>query len=538
MATPVLVVTNAPGFGELIQITLENEGRYEVVWADRGEKALKQARAIPFEVAILDAEVEDVPLSQLAQGLRQSLHGLNVIVVPPNNDPSHPVLAGVDVQGCLTKPFYVPDLTRMVNQIVSDSARTAFPPVREPVRAVYPDTPHSSTKESHAPTWLDDVNRAAQHLTRLSLESAAQAALLVRANQLWAYAGQLPQSAVQELVEFLVNHKGGNDLARFIHLRSTETDYMLYAIGLSSEMALALAFDAHTPFTKMRAQAASLAKALASPPAVELSQVVTLPAVDNIGMPRLPIDDDIPILDLGDVPPPLPHHGKRPKKHSLSFPEYEETPEAPALPVGLSPAFNLDALPAVLPADVAPVHPAEVAPTLPEEWVSAEEGEIHPTLIVAPPKNETISLPPVLPAENPAPHIEPSSPTVVSLNFACVLVPRLPQHYLIGDPAERLPDMMGQICLVFGWRLEHIAVQPDYLQWIVSAPPATSPSYLMRILRQQTSQRLFTAFPGLAQENPSGDFWAPGYLIMSSHQPPPPQVVKEFVQTTRKYQGI
>jgi hypothetical protein len=49
---------------------------------------------------------------------------------------------------------------------------------------------------------------------------------------------------------------------------------------------------------------------------------------------------------------------------------------------------------------------------------------------------------------------------------------------------------------------------------------------------------MFVEFPVLEEENPSGDFWAPGYLIMSGNQPPPGQLVKEFIRNTRKRQGL
>jgi len=72
----------------------------------------------------------------------------------------------------------------------------------------------------------------------------------------------------------------------------------------------------------------------------------------------------------------------------------------------------------------------------------------------------------------------------------------------------------------------------------VNVPPAASPGYLMRIMRQQTSEKIFTEFPRLKKENPSGDFWAPGYLIMGGTQPHPPQLVKDYIKQTRVRQGL
>jgi REP element-mobilizing transposase RayT len=133
---------------------------------------------------------------------------------------------------------------------------------------------------------------------------------------------------------------------------------------------------------------------------------------------------------------------------------------------------------------------------------------------------------------------ESASPGMAQLNYACLLVPRFTAHYMTGDLADRLSDWMPNICIAFGWRLEFVAVRPEYLQWVVNVAPNTSPGYLMRIMRQQTSEKIFAEFPRLRRENPSGDFWAPGYLIMGGLQPHPQQLVKDYIKQTRLRQGI
>ena len=96
---------------------------------------------------------------------------------------------------------------------------------------------------------------------------------------------------------------------------------------------------------------------------------------------------------------------------------------------------------------------------------------------------------------------------------------------------------MPNICIAFGWRLELLAVRPEYLQWVVNVPPTTSPGYLMRIMRKQTSEKIFAEFPRQKSDNPSGDFWAPGYLIMGGSQPHPSKLVKDYIKRTRERQG-
>jgi REP element-mobilizing transposase RayT len=134
--------------------------------------------------------------------------------------------------------------------------------------------------------------------------------------------------------------------------------------------------------------------------------------------------------------------------------------------------------------------------------------------------------------------LEPASPALVNLTYACLLIPRFDTHHLVGDTAERLTEWVPQLCIAFGWRLEHLSVRPEYLQWVVRVPPSTAPGYIMRIVRQQTSDRLFGEFARYKKENPSGDFWAPGYLIMGSSQPHPQKLVRDFVRQTRQRQGL
>jgi len=80
-------------------------------------------------------------------------------------------------------------------------------------------------------------------------------------------------------------------------------------------------------------------------------------------------------------------------------------------------------------------------------------------------------------------------------------------------------------------------------RWQTSKGEPTAGTYgfareLMRIMRQQTSERVFTEFTRLKKENPSGDFWAPGYLIMGGTKPHPPQLVKDYIIQIRQRQGI
>lgn len=134
--------------------------------------------------------------------------------------------------------------------------------------------------------------------------------------------------------------------------------------------------------------------------------------------------------------------------------------------------------------------------------------------------------------------LEPIIQNPYDLTYTCLLIPRFSSHYLMGDISSRLNEWMKRICVSFGWCLEFLSVNPEYFQWVIRVPPATSTAYFMRIIRQQTSQYIFGEFPRFKRENLSKDFWALGYLISFGSQLHPSESIQQFIRQTRQQQGI
>lgn len=166
-----------------------------------------------------------------------------------------------------------------------------------------------------------------------------------------------------------------------------------------------------------------------------------------------------------------------------------------------------------------PILPASAAPQAAPEAIAA------PQPFVDPPPGSLLS-------------VEPVSPTLSHLAYTALLIPRIPQHILVGELSEELGLWVPQLCLAFGWRLEGMSIRPETLQFTLQVAPSVSPGNVVRILRQRTSQRIFSRFPELKELNPSGDFWAPGYLIISGSTPPQPNLLHDFVVQTRRRQGL
>ena len=529
MNKSLLIVSADSRFAQVLLHGLEQEGYRVQITRGKGESVVR-ADEENCSLAFLDMDLGYRAVLEIGQALRMLNPEIRLLVFA--REGTTPVLDELHPWTLSPKPYFLPDVLNMLNNSPSQFSKT-------------PSHPEVETGNSGLP-WLQDVTRAAQHLTRLTLESSAQAALITRGDSLWAYAGQLSQGAAKELAVAVTRHwdgQKGSDLLRFVRLEATKAEHMLYATRLAEEVVLALVFDAETPFSTIRSQAGQLVNRLStqSPEVAEpLTPVNPLPA--SYDVPTEFVEDgssqelDIPsIADiLSDVPPPRPERRASPPEQDGYLPRPAPT---------RSNQYSRESSPAVH------VDDFVVSNQQNEETVEHVVEDFDATL---PSKSRRR---PETPVRRPAPGeldetrphsitevagrvmLEPISPGLYNLTYACLLVPRFSSHYLTGDMSDRLSEWLPQICIAFGWRLEYLAVRPEYVQWVLNVPPAVSPGYIMRIIRQQTSDKIFGEFPRLKKENPSGDFWAPGYLIMGGTQPHPPQLVKDYIKQTRTRQG-
>ena len=536
MIKNLLLVTNNASFANNIQQGIEQAG-YRLLVARRKGEAIVLTDEENCSAVFLDLEVGERSAADIGQAVRTVNPTIKLILFSDTDTP--PALDEIRPWVLVRKSSFLPELLNMLND---------KPYQPKPSRAS-DDSPAVRLNNNNELSWLSDATKAAQYLTRLTLESSAQAALITRKNNLWAYAGQLSQDAAKELATTVTRHwdgQRGSDLLRFVRLEATKAEHMLYATRLADDVVLALVFDAETPFSTIRMQAGQLVNRLSSPGLTEAMEPVEKPeqAPVSYEAPTQYVDEDeqeeadpefLNIANiLNDVPPPTPtknpsipleQTGTRP---SNSRPVNYSRESSPALHVNdllISNQNNeqtrehvVEEFDATMPSKSRRRPETPVRRPMPGEF---DETRPHSITEVA----GRVML-------------DPITPGLYNLTYACLLVPRFTSHYLTGDISDRLSEWLPQICIAFGWRLEYLAVRPEYVQWVVNVPPAASPGYLMRIMRQQTSEKIFAEFPRLKKENPSGDFWAPGYLIMGGTQPHPPQLVKDYIKQTRVRQGL
>jgi REP element-mobilizing transposase RayT len=542
MTTNLLVVTSSSNFGETLRRGLEESGEYRVFVVNNKASAVVRSDQQECIAAFLDLNLGVQWVEEIGRALRTVSPEIKLLVLSEGETP--PPLDSIQPWKLIPKSFETQDLYQALE----------IPPAGEAASADDPPV------EGELP-WLGDVTKAAQHLTRLSLGTSSQAALITRNSVLWAYAGQLSQNAANEIVAALARNWGGgkgSDLLRFIRLESTKAEHMLYATQLAEGVLLAMIFDAETPFSTIRSQAGQLVTSLAEDETHAVTPELKKPGLSSIAEITDEDDDDeemvVPPISkiIVDIPSPDP---KRPPSKKISPPDDVERFFRPEVVMDPNQThrsiFSRESSMPIPLKDLLVAQPStELDQTVSSQSKAGDVLDVtapsrlhpHPQPQAAVPAKPGVNVeesnPPSVDEGSERIVVEPVNAGVYNLTYACLLVPRFSSHYLTGDIADHLSDWLPNICVAFGWRLEYLAVRPEYLQWVVNVPPATSPGYLMRIMRQQTSEKVFAGFVRLKKENPSGDFWAPGYLIMGGTKPHPPQLVKDYIKQIRQRQGI
>ncbi len=466
MPETILVATSDAAFGELLRTGLEESGKYGVTLVRSGGEVLSLSSTRAFDLAILDAELNDRPFVPLAQGLMNACPRMKVMVVPPENNLRHARLTGLRPHGYILSPFFLPDLLEGVETILATGENL----LAEPLLV-------QTALGADGLNWAEDPLRAAQVLARLLAQVDASAALIGFEGKLWAFAGQIPEAAAQEIARALGEWRQDGarlDLARYARLHSTGGEHLIYTTALLDQLALALVYTRRAPLTRARAQAAHLREQLSR---------LAVPA----------------------APPP-----------TAGFDEPEGEEDA-------APPFDLAALLAGMPSPDPGGEP-------PLAWTREEDllGE------------DAISFPWERPARAGQEGLDwrkllETPDDTPERTCSYVLLPALPEQHLTGALAEQISLCVRQVCQNFGWRLAALAVRPGQVQFSVVAGPDGACNNVASVVRQRTSERIFNRFPHLRAG--SGDFWAPGSLELPGASSVPVESLRAFIAQTRQSQG-
>jgi REP element-mobilizing transposase RayT/CheY-like chemotaxis protein len=540
-------------FAELLRSSLEESGHYSVHPAYNAREALAAAEAGGFDLAILDADIEDEPVSAAGQRLMALDPDMLLMVIPPDDDPQHFSLVNFTPHSYINRPFYLPDLLERLDTLLG---------MGEAAMAVETQDSENLLEENYLSKWLQDGQQVSYDLELLLRETYFTAMVVVDGGHAAGFSIHFDPQDARDLAERVgQDWDQRSDLARYIRLHEQGGEYLLYAALLTGKVCLAVVSDVSLPLSQVRSRTRALAKmllqmvdqrgieaheqqrldaailsrvdeVLAPVDQTELAGLV-LPKVEptalaSEGGEDEDLNDDGPLINLTDLlaemPPPDPPfafsksewEAAAPDDTAVSLPELQTKMQPPEAPEEIPPQDGLPDL--VLPWEEAGGDAWAFTPPQSPEPIS----DTHPAPVISGKNNGS----------------ELTTPVFAQISFTCILIPARTDHRLVGDLAKSLHQWLPQACLGFGWHLQGVRVQPDYMMWTVSVTPTVSPGNIVRMVRNRASEQIFAQFPDLHEKNMAGDFWAPGYLVISGSQPPTEQLVGDFIHQTRRRQGI
>lgn len=494
-----------PPFGELLRLSLEERGGYSVRLVDSCEYARYELGKNSYDLVVIDVEEKDPSAKSALADLTQRFPGLPLIVFPPDNNPQHPLLKGLAFMAWLKKPFYLPDLLSAAESVLAGKRWTPEDGIAGP------------------PEWAwlrEDLSRGSSLAGLLKAECLA-AVFITLGGAVAARTEGLPSPAAEEvaaMVSRLWRESRGREIARTIRRGSSGAQALLYVARPEKHLLAALILPAETSPARARSLAA------------QLKETLRLSRLDASRRDDMSVEEEAETaVPAAPLPPPEEIEG-------LDARLYELLASAPS-----PDPFRIDSRSGGLPTDQ-------------EIELSALE-DLGPSWAKSPPPAAGVSQPEsAQPAADPAVSSQPQSPAQpekptrdllpeVDLKekrqvFTCVLIPRLPEHTLVGELEKLLRWWAAALCADAGWRTVELKITNAALQWTLEAPAAESPGALVRLIRQQSSEQILSRFAEYSLPAGDGDFWAPGFLIVRGANPPMLDQIQEFIRQTRLRQGL
>jgi DNA-binding response OmpR family regulator/predicted regulator of Ras-like GTPase activity (Roadblock/LC7/MglB family) len=312
----ILVVDSDEGFGFMLKEGLQNSGHYTAKWVHSGSDALQAVVEQAFDLVIIDMALTDMPPAKLVQAIREAKNGIRIMMIPLIGQDLPDKIKALEINGILTKPFFVGDLPDLIDQATgqrksvpqarptpvplppakpTDPPPTSRPAVESPATpppvpvipktasapvavesAIVVDENSSLTfvtvpqetirylraNETEILRLLDDLNRevrAEAILLIAGLELIAQAGMLsrVQCRELTLLVAQSSQAAAQA-ASFL-----GERAGRFAQSLHEGSEYRLYSLSLGEGILLSLALSSNVPLGMIRHQCRQTADQLA-----------------------------------------------------------------------------------------------------------------------------------------------------------------------------------------------------------------------------------------------------------------------------------
>jgi putative transposase len=120
--------------------------------------------------------------------------------------------------------------------------------------------------------------------------------------------------------------------------------------------------------------------------------------------------------------------------------------------------------------------------------------------------------------------------TVYRLAYHFVWIPRYRRQVLKGDVAQRLEELIREICETREWLIEALAIGADHVHLFVGCPPRDAPAKVMNVIKSITARELYAEFPRLRRTHWGGKLWADGYYVGSAGEHVTSDLIRRYIE--------
>ena len=259
----ILILDSNVAFATVLQESLEQGSEYRATVATSGDAALQELAAAEFDLAIVDLGLTEPDGATLARTLREQQADLRLMLIPLVGEEIPPELAGLQVQGVLPKPFFLPELP---GRIADALAR----PVGEGPGSAEATTVEPDTVPGRSAVQQELIPEIVQEMNMLAREINAEAVILTRGGSLIAHTGRLSPEDANGLAQVVgdswrtsarVAKILGREQLRFE--QSVEGgEHMFYSLAVSEDIILSAALRASVPLGLIRLRTKATAEKL------------------------------------------------------------------------------------------------------------------------------------------------------------------------------------------------------------------------------------------------------------------------------------
>ncbi|MFN2225828.1 MAG: response regulator [Anaerolineae bacterium] len=253
----ILVIDPNEAFAAMLQEMLEMDGGYDVAVTHRGSDALRLLQGDSFDLTIVDMDLDpaDMGYRDLILNVRRAQPSMRLVLIPLMGEELPPEAHRLDIQGALSKPFFVDDLLPGIQAALSKEVRIGPAP-----RQAEPAQPAAAGRGGS-----DQAGQIQQVLGDLIHETQADAVWLLSSRRggegVVAHVSTLSEDKARTLAELsvaavqaaqAVAHFLGQPDEAFEHNMFENDRSRLYIMTLPGDLALVLVTPINTPLGTIR----------------------------------------------------------------------------------------------------------------------------------------------------------------------------------------------------------------------------------------------------------------------------------------------